>query len=387
MRDPIYLDYNATTPVAPEVVEAMVPALREAWGNPSSTHAYGRRARSALDVGRGQVAGLLGCEPTEIIFTSGGTESDNAAIVGVAEALSERGQHIVTSVVEHAAIEQACRYLERRGWSVSRVPVDGEGRVDPEGVADAVRPNTVLISIMHAQNETGVIQPIREIADRVRGDGIVLHSDAAQSVGKLAARVDDLGVDLLTIAGHKLYGPKGVGALYLRTGTPFVELLKGAGHEAGRRSGTENVPAIVGLGAACELAERELPRRSEHMSEMRDRLEQALRREIPDLVVHGASVERLPNTLSVALPGADATQLVAAVDGVAAGSGAACHSGKPHVSPVLRAMNVAEELALCTLRLTTGRSTTPEEIDAAASRISQTAFTLREKRRQAPFRQ
>lgn len=377
MSAPIYLDYNATTPIAPEVLEAMLPALRDTWGNPSSAHAYGRAARAAVERARAEVAELLGCPAPEIVFTAGGTESDNAAIVGVAEALTDRGRHLVVSAVEHAAVEQACRYLEGRGFSVTRVPVDADGRVSAADCEGALRPDTTLVSVMHANNETGVLQPVREIADRVRSRGIVMHSDTAQSVGKIGVRVDELGVDLLTVAAHKLYGPKGVGALYLREGTPFGGFLRGAAHESGRRSGTENVAGIVGLGAACDLARRELPGRTDHLRDLRDRLERRLRELLPDLVIHGGTAERLPNTSSVALPGADATTLVGQLDGVAAAAGAACHSGKPHVSRTLEAMGVAPALALCTLRLTVGRPTTPREIDQAAERIGAVALRLR----------
>jgi len=373
MNDPIYLDYNATTPVAPEVIEAMVPALEHAWGNPSSGHAQGRRAAQAVDRGRQQVASLLGCRPEEVIFTGGGTESDNTAVIGIAEASTGRGNHVVTSAIEHPALEKACAYLERRGWAVTRVPVGPDGAVDPAEVQAALRPETVLVSIMHANNETGVIQPIREIARMVRPRGIVLHTDAAQSAGKVSVRVDDLEVDALTIAGHKLYAPKGIGALYLRGGTRFSNFMHGADHEAGRRAGTENTPGIVGLGSACELAERELDTRFTHLRAMRDRLEAALRAALPDLEVHGSGVERLPNTLSCAIPGTDANDLLARLDGVAAAAGAACHSDTPEPSSVLRAMGVPDDLAVCTLRLTVGRSTTPGEIDAAAARITAAA--------------
>jgi cysteine desulfurase len=376
MKEPIYLDYNATTPMADEVIEAMVPALRESWGNPSSAHHYGRAARRTVEQAREQVASLVGCSPGELIFTSGGTESDNAAIVGVAEACAQRGRHIVISVVEHAAIERACAYLESRGWEVTRVPVDGNCRVDPDAVIAALRPDTVLISVMHAQNENGVLQPIREIADR-KPAGVVFHSDTAQSVGKVEVTVSSLRVDMLTIASHKLYGPKGIGALYLNGEVPFASFLRGAGHESGRRAGTENAPAAVGFAAACELAQRESPQRAQHLQAMRDRLEGALRAQIPDLLVHGAGAERLPNTLSVALPGADAAQLVSRVEGVALGAGAACHAGQAHISPVLKAMDVPEALALCTLRLCVGRSTSAEEVDRAAERIGRAAVELR----------
>ena len=376
MKEPIYLDYNATTPVTPEVVEATGVAMRELWGNPSSAHAYGRRAAEALARARGQVASLLGCHEDEVVFTSGGTESDNAAIVGVAEALSERGRHIVTSTIEHPAVAEPCSYLERRGWQVTRVGVDSQCRVDSAEIADALRDETVLVSIMHANNETGVIQPIGEIAELTRPRGIVLHTDAAQSVGKLPVGLDALGVDLLALAGHKLYAPKGVGALVLRRGTPCACFLHGAGHEGGRRSGTENTPLIVGLGAACALAASELEQRSAHLRAMRDRLTERLAAAFPDLVVHGQDAERLPNTLYVALPSVDANRLLQRLDGVATAAGAACHAEHAEPSSVLRAMGVADALALCTLRLTTGRETTAEEIDCAAERIVTAAHSL-----------
>jgi cysteine desulfurase len=372
MGDPIYLDYNATTPPAPEVLDAMRGAL-DAWGNPSSAHAYGRRARAAVERAREQVAALLGCGTDEVLFTSGGTESDNAAIFGVADALALRGRHIVISVVEHAAVEQAVRWLEDRGAAITRVPVDGSCRVAPGAVRDALRPDTVLVSILHAQNETGVLEPVAEIAALAREHGIPFHTDAAQSVGKVRVDLGELGADLLTLAGHKLYGPQGVGALIVRRGTPFAPLLRGAGHEGGRRSGTENVAGIVGLGAACALAERELPARTAHMTEMRDRLARGLARLIPDLVVHGAGAERLPNTLSVAIPGTRAFDVASRADGVAIAAGPACHSGRPHVSSVLRAMGVPDDLSLATLRLTVGRPTTADEIDRAVTSIGAAA--------------
>lgn len=377
MPELIYLDYNATTPVADEVIEEMLPVLREGWGNPSSGHAYGERARLAVVRAREQVAALLGCEPAEIVFTGGGTESNNAAVVGVAEALEERGKHLVTSAIEHPAVEQVCRYMERRGWRVTRVPVQATGRIDPGDVAAALEPDTTLITIMHANNETGVVQPIREISEIARPGGIVLHTDAAQSVGKFRFGVDDLGVDLLTVAGHKLYAPKGVGALYVREGTPFAGFLRGAAHESGRRAGTENTPGIAGLGAACELASKELESRTRRMLEMRDRLTATLRNAFPDLVVHGEQVERLPNTLFAAIPGVNAGRLLATLEGVAAAAGSACHSNRPGSSGVLGAMGVSAELASATLRLSVGRTTTPADIDSAAARIVRTARELR----------
>jgi len=377
MSDPIYLDYNATTPLAPEVLEVMRPALAAAWGNPSSSHVFGLRAREALEQARGQVAALLGCDPEEIVFTSGGTESDNAAIVGVAETLADRGRHLVTTRIEHPAVENVCRYLERRGWEVTRVPVNRDGRVTAAAVIDSLRPSTTLVSVMHANNETGVIQPVREIGAVCRSRRIPFHTDAAQSVGKIPTRVEQLGVDLLTVAGHKLYGPKGVGALYVRRGTPFSPFLHGAGHERGRRPGTENVSQIVGLGAACEIALAEIDSRPAHLASLTERLERALRERIDDLVVHGAGADRLPNTLSAAIPGVDAVALVSRIDGVAIAAGAACHSGAAEASSVLRAMGLPKAIALQTVRLTVGRPTTVDEIDRAVERIAGCALAMR----------
>jgi len=376
VAEPIYLDYNATTPTAPEVEEAMARARHEAWGNPSSAHAHGRRARAVVERARQQVADLLGCHTDEVIFTSGGTESDNAAVFGVAGALEARGRHVVISKIEHPAVERACALLERRGWSVTRVGVDADGRVSAAEVVAAVRSDTALVSIMHSNNETGVLQPVSELGRALRRRSVVVHCDAAQSVGKLPVRVDEIQADLLTVAGHKLYAPKGVGALYLRRGTPFEPLLHGAGHERGQRSGTESAELIAGLGAACELAGREIDGRVAHLTALRDRLERRIRERLPEIVVHGGRVERLPNTLYVALPGVDANRLLAGLDGVAAGSGAACHSGASEPSRVLRAMGVPDDLAVCTLRLTVGRPTTDAEVDAAAEQIALRAAAL-----------
>jgi len=370
MEDPIYLDYNATTPVASEVADAMDHAVRELWGNPSSGHAWGRRARQAVERARTQVADLIGSRPDEIVFTGGGTESDNAAILGVAEALADRGRHLVISAVEHAAVEEPCRALERRGYEITRVGVDAEGRVRAADVGAALRDDTVLVSILHAQNETGVLQPVDEIAELTRSRGVALHTDAAQSAGKVSLDVRALGCDLLTVAGHKLYAPKGVGALFVRDGVPLAAFLRGAAHESGRRAGTENVPGIVGLGAACELARRELPGRTRHLAELRDRLERGLSEAVPGLRVHGLDADRLPNTSSVAFPGVRAADLAARAEGVALSLGAACHSAHPQVSHVLRAMGVPDDVALGTVRLSVGTPTTPVEIDRAISLLA-----------------
>ena len=372
-KKPIYLDYNATTPIAPEVLEAMLPVLREDWGNPSAAHAYGAAAHARVEAARGQVAELLGCAAEEIIFTSGGPGSDNAALIGIAEATRERGRHIVTSVIEHPAVEATCRYLEGRGWEVARVGVDPSGRVRPDELASAVRPDTTLVSIMHANNETGVMQPIDELREVMAPHQAIVHTDAAQSVGKVECRVERLGVDALTIAGHKLYAPKGVGALYLRRDTPFVRSLHGAGHESGRRAGTENVALIAALGQACALALHDGRERERQLERLRDRLEANLRRAFDDLVVHGSDAPRLPNTLLVAIPRTSAVDLLAAIPGIAASAGSACDAGKPHVSATLRAMAVDEPTALATLRLTVGRSTTDDEVEQASAWIVEVA--------------
>jgi len=366
MSPPIYLDYNASTPVAPEVLDVMVRVFRDVHGNALSGHAFGRAAREVVEGARAEVAALIGASPDEIVFTSGGTESNNAAILGVAEAAAARGRHVVISAIEHASIDLPCVALAARGWGVARVPVDGSGVVDPRSVEAAIRPDTVLVSVMHANNETGAIQPVAAIARSAKAKGALVHTDAAQSLGKVPVSVDELGIDLLSIAGHKLYAPQGVGALYIRRGTPFVPSQLGAGHQGNRRSGTETVALDAALGAACALAAKELTSRRAHLQAMRDRLEEKLRAGVRGLVVHAGDAKRLPNTLYAAFPGVDAIDLLARVDGVATGSGAACHSGVTTPSKVLTAMGVAPELARATLRLTTGRSTTPEEIDRAA---------------------
>jgi cysteine desulfurase len=376
-EEPIYLDYNATTPIAPEVFDAMLPVLRSGFGNPSSSHALGVAARRLVERAREQVASLLGCSSEEVIFTSGGTESNNAALIGIAEATRNQGKHVVTSAIEHPAVAATCRYLETRDWEVSRLGVDHDGKVRLDELASVVRPDTTLISIMHANNETGVLQPIEELRESIAPVSAILHTDAAQSVGKVDCRVDRLGVDALTIAGHKLYAPKGVGALYLRRGTPCAPLLHGAGHEGGRRAGTENVPYIVGLGRACELAAAERENRERHLADMRDRLEAGLRRSFSDLVVHGSAAPRLPNTLYAAIPRTSAIELLDAVPEICTAAGSACDAGKARVSATLRAMGVDEATARATLRLTVGRSTTAEEIERASGLLVEAARRLR----------
>lgn len=376
MSNPIYLDHNASTPIAPEVLETLVRCLRDADGNASSSHGFGRAARAAIERGRGEIAALLGADPGEIVITSGGTESNNAAIHAMAASAGSR-RHAVVSAIEHPSVDAACRRLEADGWDVTRVPPGPTGVVAAEAVIDAFRAETAFVSLMHANNETGAIQPVAEVARAARSRGIVVHTDAAQSAGKIAVDARALGVDLLTIAGHKLYAPQGIGALFVRRGVPFEPFLRGAGHQGGRRAGTEPVALSAALGTACALASQEGNARAARLAATRDRLEAALRRAIPDLVVHAADAPRLPNTLYAAVPGVDAPALLDAVPGVAAGSGAACHSGRTEPSKVLLAMGVPREIARATVRLTTGRATTDAGIDAAAEAIVAAVRRLR----------
>ena len=366
----IYLDYNATTPIDPQVAAAMLPYVHGLFGNPSSSHSFGLAARQGVDKARSQVAGLLGCAVDDLIFTSGGTEANNHAIKGVAAAYRGRGNHIITSAVEHPAVTEVCRYLEGQGWRITYLPVDEYGLVDPQQVEDAITSETLLVTIMHANNEVGSIQPIAEIAEIAHRYGALLHSDCAQSVGKIPARVDDLGVDLLSIAGHKLYAPKGIGVLYIRPGVQLEKLMHGANHEQNRRAGTENVIEMVGLGEACELIERNLTYYARKMGEMRDRLETGLLESGADVRVNGHPEQRLPNTSSVSFRGLEADRVLANLASVAASAGAACHSDRVEVSHVLTAMNVPTEYAMGTLRFSVGRFTTEEEIDRALAEIN-----------------
>lgn len=372
----VYLDYNATTPVDPRVADAMRPFLTGGWGNPSSLHRPGREARAAVEAARAQVARCLGCEPEEVVFTSGGSESDNLALRGVIAARG--GGHVVTTAIEHPAVLEVVRALAREGRiALTVVGVDRRGRVDPVAVVRALRPDTVLVSVMLANNEVGTVQPLAEIAAECRGRGVLVHSDAAQAVGKIPVDVATLGVDLLTVAGHKLYAPKGVGALYVRAGVRLEPLIRGAGHEMGLRAGTENVLEIVGLGAACALVTDELAAETPRLVAHRDRLAAALRVAMPALIEHGDPAARLPNTLSVALPGIDADLLLSRLgDEVAASAGAACHAEDVQVSHVLAAMGVDTATALATLRLSVGRFTTTAEVDRAAERIVELAREL-----------
>lgn len=363
---PIYLDYNATTPIAAEVAAVMSRLLGEAYGNPSSHHWAGRPAREFVEIARSQVASLLGCQPTEIIFTSGGTEANNQVIKGLFFASgSRRPFHIVTSSIEHPAVLEPCRFLESLGAEVTRLRVDRFGLVDPDDVRQAIRPGTALIAIMHANNEVGTIQPLAEIAAIARERGIVMHTDAAQTVGKIPVQVDSLGIDCLSIAGHKLYGPKGVGALYVRQGVELAPFMHGAAHESGRRAGTESVMQIAGLGVACELAQHGTG--NDSIAQLRDYFWNELQSSFGSRVVrNGHPTKRLPNTLHVSFLGRSGSELLDAIPQVAASTGSACHAGSVHISPVLAAMQLPPEVALGAVRFSLGRHTTRDELTAAA---------------------
>ena len=365
---PIYLDHNATTPILPEVVDAMLPYLREHFGNPSSGHVYGRRAHDAVERARGQVAALLGCDDGEVIFTSGGTEANNLAIRGVAEARNDR-RHVVTTAIEHPATEQPCAWLERRGMRLTRIGVDANGRARVDEARAAIDTATALVTVMHSNNETGVLQPIADIAGLVRAVGAILHTDAAQSVGKVPLKVRELGVDLLSVAGHKLYAPKGVGALYVRRGTPIVPFTLGAGHERGLRPGTENVAAIVGLGRACEIAGSDMATVAARVTALRDDLWQRLEAGVPGVMLNGHRRLRLPNTLNVRFPRVSGNTILAGAPTIAASTGSACHAGGESASAVILAMGVAADEAIGSVRLTLGRGTTAADIEVTADAL------------------
>ena len=360
-RQPIYLDHNASTPIHADVAAAMLPYLAQDYGNPSSGHWAGAPARAAVEHARSQVAALLACTPAEIVFTSGGSEANNHALKGAFFAQRRRRCHIVTTQVEHPAVIEPCRFLQRLGAEVTFVGVDATGLVDPDDVRRAIRPDTILVSVMHANNEVGTIQPIAEIARFAREAGVLLHCDAAQSLGKLPTKVDELGVDLLSVAGHKSYGPKGVGALYIREGVRLEPLVHGAGHEAGRRAGTENVLLDVGLGAAALLAGALAW--TEPVRELRDWFWDRLHDRFAETVIlNGHPLLRLPNTLNVGFAGRRGSEILATMPEVAASTGSACHSGTVELSPVLAAMGVSREVGEGAIRFSLGRMTTREEL-------------------------
>ncbi len=368
----IYLDYNATTPLLPEVVESMQPYLREYFGNPSSGHLYGIQTRQAVEKARAQVARLINVNPEEIIFTSGGTESNNYALKGTAFVLKDEGNHIITSQIEHPAVLEVCKFLEKKGFRITYLPVDNNGRIRLKDMEEAITDKTILISIMHANNETGTIQPISEIGEIARSRGIRFHTDAAQSLGKIPVNASDLKVDLLSIAGHKLYAPKGVGALYIKQGTQLEKLIHGANHESDLRAGTENVLEIVGLGKACEIALKELDKTATHLKKMRDLLWDGIKKGLTgiiDLKLNGHPELRLPNTLNVCFTGLAADEIILSLYQLAISAGAACHSSDVQLSHVLEAMQVPVSHAMGAIRFSTGKFTTEEEITKAVSII------------------
>jgi cysteine desulfurase len=378
---PIYMDHQATTPVAPDVFEAMRPFFLEHFGNAASrNHSFGWAAEAAVETARAEVAGLIGCRPIEVVFTSGATESDNLALKGVAHAYRDKGAHLITSAVEHHAVLDSCKHLEKEGFQVTYLPVDRHGMVDPDDVARAITPKTTLVSVMLANNEVGTIQPLAEIGRLCKAKGILLHSDAVQGVGKLPVKADDLGVDLLSLTAHKLYGPKGVGALYVRMGKPRVRLvpqMDGGGHEKGRRSGTLNVPGIVGLGKACELAGRLMASEAARLIALRERLRGGLFLRLDHIHLNGHPTQRLPGNLSLGFDFVDGEALLLSLKDVAVSSGSACTSASMQASHVLRAMGIGDELAHTSIRFGLGRGNTEEEVDYVCDRIVEEVTRLR----------
>jgi len=374
MPQAIYLDHNASTPLAPEVIAAMTPCLQTGFGNPSSTHTFGQASKRLVETAREQVAALLGCRPEEIIFTSGGTESNNLAIRGVAE--MHPGGHIITSAIEHPSVLEVCRYLERQGHRVTYLPVDSDGMLDPDDVTSAINSDTCLISIMLANNEVGTLEPLREIARIAQAHGIICHTDAAQATGKIKIDIAELGVDLLSLAGHKMMAPKGIGALYLKAGTSLTPLILGAGHEFGLRPGTENVLEIVGLGAAAALFTEKSATIQEHLLTLREHFWKNLQSALPEIRLNGHPTQRLPNTLNVCFAGLDASALLSALPGIAASTGAACHADRVTPSHVLQAMGRTTAEILGSVRFSVGRTNNVAEIDRAVAQIAETVKNL-----------
>jgi cysteine desulfurase len=362
----IYLDFNATTPIAKEVAEAMMPYILKDFGNPSSAHPVGKSAKEALEKARGQISGMLGCDSNEIIFTSGGTESNNMVLKSVAWGLRKKGRHIITTKIEHPAIINTANFLIEGGCDVTFLPIDSFGSLDPDEVKKAIRRDTILISVMHANNETGTIQPITDVSSIARENGVLFHTDAAQSVGKIETSINDLGVDFLSIAGHKIYAPKGVGALYIRKGVEIEPFMHGGGQEMGLRPGTENVIFNVALGKACELIPDNLYAETSRLRGLRDRLHDKIRSAIPGTVLNGHPENRLPNTLYLSFPGMIGEEILKEIPGLCASTGAACHDQSVKLSHVLEAMGVREEVGMGAIRLSLGRPTTESEVDQAA---------------------
>ncbi|HID95287.1 MAG TPA: cysteine desulfurase NifS [Candidatus Latescibacteria bacterium] len=375
----VYLDNNATTPVHPLVLEAMIPFFKETFGNASSVHYFGQQAKKALEESREKVAAFIGAKAGEIVFTSGGTESDNLAIKGVAYANRAKGRHIITSSIEHHAVLNVCKQLEKKGFEVTYLPVNRYGEVSPESVEDAIRPDTILITVMHANNEVGTLQPIDAIGKIAKARQILFHTDAVQSVGKVPVNVDSFNVDLLSLSSHKIYGPKGVGALYVRRGTRILPLFQGGHHERRRRAGTENVPGVVGLGRACELAAENMDEEAGKLLALMDRLQSGLERKVEDVLLNGHPTKRLPNTLNMSFAGVEGESLLLNLDmeGIAVSTGSACTSGTLEPSHVLSAMGVDPQLAQGSLRFSLGRENTEEDIDYVLAVISDIVKRLR----------
>ena len=379
---PIYMDNHATTPVDPRVLDAMLPYFTEKFGNAASrNHEFGWKAEEAVENARGQIARLINATPREIVFTSGATESNNLAIKGVAEKYGDKGRRIVTQVTEHRAVLDVCRHLEKSGWEVTYLPVDRGGRIDPGELRRAITPKTALATIMYANNEIGVVQPIEEIGKITREMGVLLHVDAAQAVGKIPVDVEKDGIDLLSISAHKIYGPKGVGALYVRRKNPRVELaamMDGGGHERGMRSGTLNVPGIVGFGKACEICQKEMTTESERLRGLRDRLKDAIASGLAGTTINGSMAHRLPHNINISFAQVDGESLLMGITDVAVSSGSACTSASLEPSYVLKALGVPDELAHSSIRFGLGRFNTEEEVDYAAARVIETVKRLRE---------
>ncbi|HHW41152.1 MAG TPA: cysteine desulfurase NifS [Syntrophomonadaceae bacterium] len=378
-RRHVYLDHTATTPVHPDVVVAMHQVLETAFGNPSSIHTFGREAKQYLEDARIKVANLIGAQPEEIVFTSGGTEADNLAILGVAYAYQRQGNHIITSSIEHHAVLDTCEVLSQNGFEVTFLPVDKDGIVDPDDVRKAVRKETILITVMHANNEIGTVEPIEEIAGIARENGVIFHTDAVQTAGHIPVDVEQLGVDLLSLSAHKFYGPKGVGALYVRKGIRLVPVLHGGGQERNRRAGTENIPGIVGLGKAAEIAARELGSQRVSIQKLRDRLIKGIQERVPEVKLNGHPEKRLPQNVHFSFAGVDGSSLLTSLDlqGIAASAGSACSSGALHPSHVLLAIGLPMELASASLRLTLGRANTEEDIEYCLEVLPEIVAKLR----------
>ncbi|MCL6518416.1 MAG: cysteine desulfurase NifS [Armatimonadetes bacterium] len=379
MKKLIYMDNAATTPMHPEVLNAMIPYLTEEYANPSTLYSFAGKPRQAVEDARAQVASLIGANTKEIYFTSGATESDNWAIKGTAFALKSKGNHIITSAIEHHAVIEPCEFLKKQGFDITFLPVDSDGLVDPEDVRNAITERTILISIMHSNNEIGVIEPIAEIGEIAREKGVLFHTDATQSVGKVPINVNELKVDMLSLSAHKFYGPKGVGALYIRKGVRIENFMHGGGQENGKRAGTHNVPGIVGLGKAAELAKETMAEEAEYLTRLRDKLTQGILTRIPDSRLNGHPTKRLPNIVNVSIKGVEGESMIISLDmlGICSSSGSACTSGTLEASHVLLALGLPHELAHASLRLSLGRENTEEDVDTVINALPDIINRLR----------